>query len=72
MQFLDKRGLSTFLIRIKKIFWPKSSLTEIKEARRINLLEINYEDTLAFNISIIAGKNSPYVGSAVVGETYVA
>lgn len=72
MQFLDKRGLTTFLTQSKKIFWPKTTLNEIKKARQQNLLEINYEETLAFNTSIIVGENAPYVGSAVVGQTYLA
>ena len=72
MQFLDKTGLGTFLTQLKNIFGYKSNLDATMEIRRQYLLEIDYEDTLAFDTSWIVGDNSPYVGSAVVGSTYVA
>ncbi len=72
MTFLDKKGLKTFLAQLKNIFGYKSTLDESMEARRVNLLEIDYENTLAFDTTWIVGDNSPYVGSAIVGQTYVA
>ena len=72
MTFLDKHGLSTFLAQLKNIFGYKSTLDETMEIRRQYLLEIDYDDVLKFNTSVIVGENSPYVGSAIVGETYVA
>lgn len=72
MKFLDKAGLKTFLAQLKNIFGYKSALDETMEIRRQYLLEIDYENTLAFDTSFIVGDNNPYVGYAVVGSTYVA
>lgn len=72
MQFLDKHGLSTFLAQLKNIFGYKSALDENMKIRQQYLLEIDYENTLAFDTSFIVGDNNPYVGYAVVGSTYVA
>lgn len=72
MQFLDKHGLSTFLAQLKNIFGYKSALDETANIRRQYLLEIDYDKELAFDTTWIVGDNSPYVGSAVVGATYVA
>lgn len=72
MQFLDKQGLGTFLAQLKNIFGYKSSLDENMEIRRQYLLEIDYDEALAFNTSWIVGDNNPYVGYAVVGSTYLA
>jgi hypothetical protein len=78
-QFLDKTGLETLLKKFKNIFGLKFTLdTSIEnlntsiENRRKYLLEIDYEKELAFNTDWIVGDNAPYVGSAVVGQTYVA
>lgn len=72
MQFLDKHGLSTFLTQLKNIFGYKSALDEQMDIRRQYLLEIDYDEVLAFDTTWIVGDNSPYIGSAVVGQTYVA
>lgn len=84
MQFLDKQGLGTFLAQLKKKFFiPDKNdnsrlrpslevLNKNMDIRRQYLLEIDYENTLAFNTSFIVGDNNPYVGYAVVGSTYVA
>lgn len=93
MQFLDKKGLGTFLVQLLRLFgynWSPSWTTpkqfwtseEYKttldvlndsiEARRKYLLEIDYAKELAFDTDWIVGDNAPYVGSAVVGQTYVA
>lgn len=72
MNFLDKKGLSTFLAQLKNIFGYKSKLDNSMDIRRQYLLEIDYEKELAFDTSMIIGDNAPYVGSAVVGQTYVA
>lgn len=72
MQFLDKHGLGTFLTQLKNIFGYKSALDETMDIRRQYLLEIDYEKELAFDTSFIVGDNNPYVGYAVVGQTYVA
>lgn len=47
-------------------------LNDSMENRRKYLLEIDYEKELAFDTAWIIGDNAPYVGSAVVGQTYVA
>ena len=72
MQFLDKQGLSTFLAQLKNIFGYKSNLNETMNIRQQYLLEIDYDSTLKFDTDWIVGDNSPYVGSAIVGQTYVA
>lgn len=72
MQFLDKQGLGTFLAQLKNIFGYKSKLDNSMDIRRQYLLEIDYESTLKFDTNWIVGEDSPYVGSAIVGMTYVA
>ena len=72
MNYLDKKGLGTFLAQLKNIFGYKSTLDETMDIRRQYLLEIDYEKELAFDTSFIVGDNNPYVGYAVVGSTYVA
>lgn len=72
MNFLDKKGLGTFLAQLKNIFGYKSNLNNSMDIRRQYLLEIDYEQELAFDTDWIVGNNSPYIGSAVVGQTYVA
>lgn len=72
MQFLDKKGLSTFLAQLKNIFGYKSALDETMKFRQQYLLEIDYEKELAFDTNWLVGDNAPYVGSATVGQTYVA
>ena len=71
-QFLDKTGLSTFLTQCKNIFGRKQILDDNTTARNLYLLNIDYENTLAFDTDFIVGDNNPYVGYAVVGSTYVA
>lgn len=72
MQFLDKHGLGTFLAQLKNIFGYKSALDETMNIRKQYLLEVDYDKELAFDTTWIVGDNSPYVGSARVGQTYVA
>lgn len=72
MNFLDKKGLSTFLAQLKNIFGRKQILDDSAAARNLYLLNIDYEKDLAFDIDRIVGNNAPYVGSAIVGQTYVA
>jgi histidinol phosphatase-like PHP family hydrolase len=82
MKFLDKQGLKTFLTQLKNIFGVPDKtgkkraslkvLNGIEATRKKYLLEIDYEKELAFNTDWIVGDNAPYVGSAVVGQTYVA
>ena len=72
MTFLDKHGLSIFLAQLKTIFGYKSKLDKAMDLRRQYLLEIDYDDLLAFDTSFIVGDNNPYVGYAVVGSTYVS
>lgn len=72
MKYLDKKGLDTLLVQLKNIFGYKSALDKTMEIRKQHLLEIDYEKELAFNTDWIVGDNAPYVGSAVVGQTYVA
>lgn len=72
MTFLDKNGLETLLNKLKEKCGLKATLDKCAEVRRKYLLEIDYEKELAFKTDWIVGDNAPYVGSAVVGQTYVA
>ena len=72
MEFLDLLGLGTFLDYLKTIFGFKKNVDECADVRELYLLNIDYENTLAFDVNQIVGENSPYVGSATVGSTYVA
>lgn len=73
MNFLDKTGLGTLLNLLENIFGhSKKALEEQEATRQKYLLEIDYDKELAFNTDFLVGDNSPYVGSAVVGQTYVA
>ena len=72
MNFLDKAGLRTLLNQLKIIFGCKSALDAVAEARRANLVEIDYDAVLKFDTSFLVGDNSPYIGLATVGNTYVA
>ena len=73
MKLLTKSVLSNLLAQFKNIFGLKSVLDKNIEDRRQYLLEIDYEKELAFNIDYIIGEDAaPYVGQAVVGNTFVA
>ena len=56
--FLNKTGLNTLLIQLKNIFGSKSILDTCVEARRGNLLEIDYDKELAFNTDFLVGGDS--------------
>jgi hypothetical protein len=70
--FLDRNGLEALLNKLKEKFGLKATLDKCAEARRKYLLEIDYAKELAFDTDWIVGDNAPYVGSAIVGQTYVA
>lgn len=67
MQFLDKKGLRTFLAQLKKLFYIPDRvnskelrpslevLNKNMELRQQYLLEIDYEKELAFDTSFIVG-----------------
>lgn len=58
MKFLDKNGLKEFLKGLKNILGLKDKLDASMTARRTYLLEIDYEQDLAFNVDWIIGNNS--------------
>lgn len=75
MKFLSKIGLTTLLnyIKTRKLFGYKSIVDQAAADRRKYLLEIDYDAELKFNTeALVSITNSPYVGSARVGQTYVA
>ena len=75
MNFLNKIGLDTFLSLFDtklKISKRKKALAESERLRKQFLEQIDYEKELAFDTTWIVGDNAPYVGSAIVGQTYVA
>lgn len=71
MNFLDINGLATFLGQLKNVFGKKATLDRCSTERENNLLNIDYDKELAFDTSRLVTDNAPYVGSAVVGSTYV-
>ena len=94
MNFLDKKGLETFLVQLLRLFgfgWRTSHTTakqfwknedykttlkvlnELAEARRANLLEIDYDSTLKFDTNFIVGGSatSAVVGTATTGTVIV-
>lgn len=72
MNFLDKKGLITFLGQLNNIFGNKATLDKCAEARNAYLLNIDYDAELKFNTDLLVINNAPYIGSAVVGSTCVA
>lgn len=75
MKFLNKTGLNTFLRLFDtklKVSERKEALAESERLRKQFLEEIDYDKDLAFDVTWLVGDSSPYVGSAVVGQTYVA
>ena len=71
-KFLAGEGLECALDLLKSVLGAREPVQSNGAARTQFLLEIDYENDLAFNINWIVGDNSPYVGSAVVGQAYVA
>lgn len=71
--FLNKTGLNTLLMQLKNIFGSKSILDTCMEARRSNLLEIDYDKELAFDTSFIIGGSaaSSVTGTATAGAAIV-
>lgn len=66
-------NLRPLLEKLKNIFGFKSIVDQVAADRRQYLLEIDYDTELAFNINYIIGEDAaPYVGQAVVGNTFVA
>lgn len=76
MKFLNKTGLNTFLRLFNtklEVSKHKEALAESERLRKQFLEEIDYEKELAFDTTwIVPSNNAPYVGSAIVGATYVA
>lgn len=66
-------NLRLLLEKLKNIFGFKSIVDQVAVDRRKYLLEIDYDAELKFNTeALVSITNSPYVGSAQVGQTYVA
>jgi len=53
-------------------FGSKELAAKHRNALETYVLNIDYENTLAFDTSFIVGDSAPYVGYAKVGYTYVA
>lgn len=68
MQFLDKNGLKAFLDGLKNILGLKDKLDASMTARRTYLLEIDYEQDLAFNTDVIIGNNSSQLDVGLLDE----
>ena len=52
-QFLDKIGLSTFLVQLEGLFATKTAVADIKEATDPYIFDIDYDNTLKFNTDLI-------------------
>lgn len=53
MAHLDFHGLTTFFTELKKVFATKDAVTEVKENTDLYILDIDYENTLAFDTTEI-------------------
>lgn len=71
MKIISLNNLSTFLNELNMLFGSKEKADKARNAIDTYILNIDYTE-LKFNTDLIAGDNSPYVGSAVVGYTYLA
>ena len=70
--FLDNKGLSTFLERLRGLFGLKSKIQAARGAVDTYVLNISYEQSLGFDTDELVTDSSSYVGSATVGTAYVA
>lgn len=68
MQFLDKTGLKAFLNGLKNILGLKDKLDASMTARRTYLLEIDYEQDLAFNTDVILGSTTSLLNDGLLNE----
>lgn len=68
MEFLDKTGLSEFLKGLKNILGLKDKLDASMTARRTYLLEIDYEQDLAFNTDVVVGNNTAQLNVGLLNE----
>ena len=72
MKFLDKKNLITICKKFKEIFGSKKVLETQRLYRQTYLLNIDYDDKLAFDTEWIIGDGAgAYVGDAIVGSTYI-
>lgn len=71
MKITTLNNLKEFLGLMKIEFGLKSLAIKHRNALDTYILNVDYT-TLEFNTDYIVGNNTPYVGSAVVGSTYVA
>lgn len=72
MKMTTLNNLKEILELMKTIFGVKSLAVKHREALDTYVLNVDYENNLKFNTDVIVGNNSPYVGSAIVGSTYLA
>lgn len=52
-QFLNKTGLSTFLTQLNGLFATKGDVAQVEADTDIYILNIDYENTLAFDTTEI-------------------
>lgn len=71
MKIATINNLKDFLSLMIELFGKKKLAVKHRNALETYILNIDYTG-LEFNTDIIVGNNAPYVGSAVVGQTYVA
>ena len=57
-QFLDLNGLRTFLNQLKWLFATKEAVSNVEANTNTYILNIDYENNLAFNTSEIIEDNS--------------
>lgn len=72
MNYLDKSKLITVYKKFKEIFGSKKDLDIQRSYRQTYLLDVNYDDKIAFDTEWIVGEGAgAYVGEAIVGVTYI-
>lgn len=72
MIVISKNNSKNFLDLMKEIFGLENFTIKHRDALNTYVLNIDYDKDLGFNTDSIVGNNMPYVGSAIVGSTYIA
>ena len=70
--YLNEQGLQVLINLLAAQVGHKSILDKNIEFRNRYVLNIDYDTYIKFNTDQIVGDAAPYVGTAIVGSTYVA
>lgn len=67
--FLDSAGLATFFAQLKGLFATSEEVTAVTDATDVYILNIDYENTLAFDTKeIVIGENDDIVNDDITLE----